>query len=544
MRRLESSRLKRLLSFVVTATLLAGSLASAAENLSLTARYREKDASGKYVAKEKKLDWRPEKTAIVICDMWDLHHGKRAAERVVELAPRMNEVIAKAREQGVLIIHAPSSCMAPYENTPMRKRAKSAPTAADLPADIANWCRKIPAEEQGVYPIDQSDGGEDETKEEDAAWAKHLESLGRNPKAPWKSQCDLLTMDERDAVSDSGVEIWNLLAQRGIDNVILMGVHTNMCVLGRPFGLRQMAKNGKNVVLMRDMTDTMYNPARWPYVSHFAGTDLIVEHIERFVCPTVTSEQVLGGKPFRFKADVRQKVAVLVSEPEYQTDETLPHFAAETLMRMGLAPTVLVGDPKQHTLTGMAEAIEKADLVVLSIRRQALPEKDLAALRKYLAAGKPLVAIRTSSHAFDARGSGPAGGAEWPKFDPEILGGNYQGHHGTEQLPAITAAEGAADHPIVRGVALPFQSGGSLYKTSPLASSATALFMGKIEGQPAEPVAWTNMAGKSRVFYTSLGHAADFENPSFVTLLSNGVRWALDLRIPDPKEAPVLGKTP
>ena len=87
--------------------------------------------------------------------------------------------------------------------------------------------------------------------------------------------------------------------------MILLGVHTNMCVLGRPFGLRQMAKNGKNVVLMRDMTDTMYNPERWPYVSHFDGTDLIVEHIEKFVCPTITSVDFLGGEPFRFKNDRR-----------------------------------------------------------------------------------------------------------------------------------------------------------------------------------------------------------------------------------------------
>ena len=77
-------------------------------------------------------------------------------------------------------------------------------------------------------------------------------------------------------------------------------------MLGRPFGLRQLAKNGKNVVLMRDLTDTMYNPARWPYVSHFRGTDLIIEHIEKYVCPTVTSDQVVGGQPFRFKGDVRE----------------------------------------------------------------------------------------------------------------------------------------------------------------------------------------------------------------------------------------------
>jgi hypothetical protein len=78
-----------------------------------------------------------------------------------------------------------------------------------------------------------------------------------------------------------------------------------MCVLGRPFGLRQMAKNGKNVVLMRDMTDTMYNPKRAPFVSHFKGTELIVEHIEKFVCPTITSDQMIGGKAFRFKGDVQ-----------------------------------------------------------------------------------------------------------------------------------------------------------------------------------------------------------------------------------------------
>jgi len=54
------------------------------------------------------------------------------------------------------------------------------------------------------------------------------------------------------------VAIWNLLESRNIDNVILTGVHANMCVSGRPFGLRQMAKNGKHVVLMRDLTDTMF----------------------------------------------------------------------------------------------------------------------------------------------------------------------------------------------------------------------------------------------------------------------------------------------
>jgi nicotinamidase-related amidase len=257
--------------------------------------------SQQYQPREVIEKWDPKATAIIVCDMWDLHHCKRAVDRVTEMAPRMNEVLAKCRDGGVLIIHAPSSCMVPYEDTLMRRRAKEAPAAKNLPKDIGSWCSKIPEEEKGKYPIDQSDGGEDDEADEHAQWVAKLTALGRNPKAPWKRQIDVLKMDDRDAVSDSGVEIWNLLEDRRISNVILLGVHTNMCVLGRPFGLRQMAKNGKHVVLMRDLTDTMYNPARWPYVSHFQGTELIIEHIEKFVCPTITSDQVLGGKPFRFK---------------------------------------------------------------------------------------------------------------------------------------------------------------------------------------------------------------------------------------------------
>jgi lysophospholipase L1-like esterase/nicotinamidase-related amidase len=214
----------------------------------------------------------------------------------------MNEVLEKARAAGVLIIHAPSSCMKPYETTPARERAKSAPAAARIPNGIAEWCKQIPAEEAAVYPIDQSDGGEDDDPDEHAKWAAELAAKGLNPKAPWTKQIDVLRIDqEKDAISDSGVEIWNLLEARGIDQVILMGVHVNMCVAGRPFGLRQMAKNGKRVVLMRDLTDAMYNPKRWPFVSHVRGTELFIEHVEKRICPTITSDQILGdGKVFAY----------------------------------------------------------------------------------------------------------------------------------------------------------------------------------------------------------------------------------------------------
>ncbi len=137
----------------------------------------------------------------------------------------------------------------------------------------ASWCDRIPAEEKGIYPIDQSDGGCDDGPQCPQG-------------SPWKSQIAAIEIRDEDAISDSGAEIWNLLESRGITNVMLMGVHTNMCVLGRPFGLRQLAGHGKNVVLVRDLTDTMYNSRKWPYVSHFEGTNRIVEHIEKYVAPS------------------------------------------------------------------------------------------------------------------------------------------------------------------------------------------------------------------------------------------------------------------
>jgi len=250
-----------------------------------------------------KEQWQPAQTAIIVCDMWDLHHCKNAVSRVKEMAPRMNQLLEEAREAGAFIIHSPSSCTDFYKGHPARLRAQNVPRANNLPKDIGQWCYQIPSEERGVYPLDQSDGGEDDDPVAHEAWATYLAEIGKNPRSPWTRQYDVLKIHNSDAITDDGEEVWSLLEHHDIDNVLLVGVHVNMCVLGRPFGLRQLAKNGKNVVLVRDMTDSMYNPKMWPYVNHFRGTDRIIEHIEKFVCPTTTSDQILGGSPFVFPGD-------------------------------------------------------------------------------------------------------------------------------------------------------------------------------------------------------------------------------------------------
>ncbi len=515
------------------ATIMMASLSSA-DDLQLALRYQTETSqgSGRYHRLIRQEVWNPRETAVIVCDVWDLHHSQNAVRRLEEFAPRLDAVLKEARGRGMTIIHSPSDCMNAYTEHSARQRAIAVPQAARLPDDITSWCSRIPAEEQAVYPLDQSDGGDDDDPEEHKVWAAKLVQMGRNPGLPWQKQSDLITIDaDRDFISDRGDEVWNILQQRGIKNVILTGVHVNMCVLGRPFGLRQLVRNGQNVVLMRDMTDTMYNPARWPYVSHFTGNDLIVAHIERFVCPTMTSDQLIGGESFRFQNDQRPHLAIVMAEDEYETERTLPKFAAEQLGNAFRVSFVHEDKADAHRIPGLA-VLHDADVALISVRRRTLMPEQLKIVRDFVAAGKPVIGIRTASHAFSLRNApAPEGLADWPEFDAQVFGGHYTNHHGNRLLATVSVLSEAADHPILRGVTrTPFPSGGSLYMTSPLAANALPLLTGTVEGRPSEPVAWTfTRAAGGRSFYTSLGHPADFENIEFIRLLTNGIHWAAGL---------------
>jgi type 1 glutamine amidotransferase/nicotinamidase-related amidase len=475
---------------------------------------------------EKVKEWDPNKTAVVVCDMWDHHWCQGASARVAEMAPRMNKVLKAVRRQGALVVHCPSGTLKFYEGTPQRRLAQAAPKAA--PRNSAGLDRA----REGALPIDDSDGGCDD-------------SPRCNEGAPWTRQIETLQIEPGDAITDSA-EIYGLMDQRGIDNVLIMGVHLNMCVLGRPFGIRQLVRQGKNVVLVRDLTDTMYNSRSRPFVSHFAGTDLMIEHVERYWCPTITSVDLVGGEPFRFQADRRPSLVFLIGEDEYRTAETLPEFARRELEPRGFRVEIIQDSPgDQGNFAGLIPALSKADGVLVSVRRRALPKAQLDAIRAHLEAGKPLVGIRTASHAFAPRDTDreervvKGGRAEWPRFDPEVLGGNYQGHHGNGPRATLKPATGAENHAILSGVDLAgFSTPGSLYRVSPLEATATPLVIGSIPGQPEEPVAWIRTYGpkQARVFYTSLGHPEDFDQPAFSRLLVNGIAWALT-RASSPNEA-------
>ncbi|MCS7304185.1 MAG: ThuA domain-containing protein [Thermoguttaceae bacterium] len=226
-------------------------------------------------------------------------------------------------------------------------------------------------------------------------------------------------------------------------------------------------------------------------------------------------------------------VVLVAYEDEYEAARTLRDFARLLQERYGCRTRLLVGQP-ENDLPGL-EVLAEADVLVLYVRRKALPVEQMKHIRAYVEAGRPLVALRTSSHAFALRtGSPPTPKQQWPEFDNQVLGGNYHGHTG-KQYPAteIFVAPEAAKHPILAGIEpTKWQSRGSLYLVSPIDPKATVLLWGQA-GPHKEPVAWTRTYRGGRVFYTSLGHPDDFDHcPQFVRLLVQAVFWAMNRPVP------------
>jgi type 1 glutamine amidotransferase len=234
------------------------------------------------------------------------------------------------------------------------------------------------------------------------------------------------------------------------------------------------------------------------------------------------------------RAPEHPHIVFMIGEDEYHTWETLPAFAKKEIEPRGYRVTIVKEDgADKNNFPGLVDALRTADVLVLSTRRRTPPPDQLNAVRAYLAAGKPLVGIRTACHAFALRPNDPplaSDRASWQEFDPEVLGGHYTNHYPAGPKTAITVAPGAAKHAVLKDVRVDALTGnGSLYMVSPLAATVTPLLIGTIPGEAPEPIAWTHEYGPkhARVFYTSLGHPDDFQNAEFRRVLVNGIRWAL-----------------
>ena len=223
---------------------------------------------------------------------------------------------------------------------------------------------------------------------------------------------------------------------------------------------------------------------------------------------------ILAGAACLEAAKEPLKIHMISGSKEYKSEPSLKAFKKELEKTHNVTITASWVQDKAKNLPGI-ENVPKADLLIVFARRLKLPEKQMNVLRKHWESGKPVVGLRTASHAFGKKDN--------QTFDRKVLGGNYTGHFGDEPVKVQTA-EGAKDHPVLKGVGKIVSR--KLYKAGPLAAGAKLLQKGTSQsGGHTHAVTWVNEYKGGRMFYTSLGVPKDFENPAFRKMIVNAIYW-------------------
>jgi type 1 glutamine amidotransferase len=205
------------------------------------------------------------------------------------------------------------------------------------------------------------------------------------------------------------------------------------------------------------------------------------------------------------------QVCLISGAAEYKSDASLARLQ-EHLEKLHPVKCSRAFAKSETDLPGL-DNLDTCDVAVLFTRRLKLEGDQLARIKKYCLSGKPLVGIRTASHAIQT----------WLDLDHEVFGGDYKNHYKEGPFTEIQIVPSAKGHPVLKGVA-PYKSAGSLYKNPMVAKDTELLLTGTIP-EHTEPVAWTRMYKGGRVFYTSLGHMKDFEEESYLRLLTNAIFW-------------------
>jgi len=218
------------------------------------------------------------------------------------------------------------------------------------------------------------------------------------------------------------------------------------------------------------------------------------------------------------------KVCLVSGSAEYKSDESLTAFKAYVEANFSVACSLVLAKDGGDSLPGI-EAIDTTDVALIFTRRLKPPADQLDRVKKYCQAGRPVVGLRTASHAFQP----------WLEFDKEVLGGNYKNHYGAGPEVKVSIAEKAKGHPILAGVQ-PFTTKASLYRNTGLAADVELLLTGT-SAEHSEPIAWTRVHNGGRVFYTSLGAPEDFANDDFKRMLVNSLFWVAK-RTPEARLSP------
>ena len=295
---------------ILLASMCSGTIAEGNRlPFNLRRQVKTADSEKPFEYQHEKIQWDAKKTAVIVCDMWTTHWCKGATDRAHEFAPRLNKVVCALRDHGAFVIHCPSPPPGdrdPYKDWEQRKRAHAAPRASrkDIPVKHqpgwvnlfgANW-QPSNALKELPPPLDVSDDG-------CGCFPQCVHGVGEGKRISDCRQTPAVPIEQEDAIAGDDHQAYNLIRERKIENVVLLGVHLNLCMLGRPYGVRFLTGQDLNVVLVRDVTDTFYNPRMPPYLSRAESVGVIVDHVERYLCPTISSSDVDGKPGFVFQGD-------------------------------------------------------------------------------------------------------------------------------------------------------------------------------------------------------------------------------------------------
>ena len=166
---------------------LAGLHAQETADLKLVKRLFAAEQKGDetvYVPKYVQDSWNPKQTAIIVCDMWDAHHCLNAVRRVEEMAPTHESGAGKGPRPGRAHHSRPVQLHGRLQGPPRPQAGPVGSEGGQLAQGHRLWCYKIPSEEKGKYPIDQTDGGEDDDPAEHAEWHAKLDEDGPQSQGP------------------------------------------------------------------------------------------------------------------------------------------------------------------------------------------------------------------------------------------------------------------------------------------------------------------------------------------------------------------------
>ena len=300
---------------------------------------------------------------------------------------------------------------------------------------------------------------------------------------------------------------------------------------------------------------------------------LLVLFLCSLLLPSVRAAETSITYPAKSGPGHDKHIVFIAGDEEYRSEEALPMLAKILSQRHGFKCTVLFSvdpdgtiNPNNTKSLSNPEALDTADAIVLSMRWRNWPDETMARFEKYLLAGKPIIAMRTSTHAFNSI-SKDSPWAKWNYnnkggFGKLVLGETWINHWARHKIEATRGIiePSAKDDPILRGVMDVFGDS-DVYEAYPPDDVKILLRGQALKGMnpadapadykkkratdkqeqgindPMMPVAWTRLyknenGAVNRILCTTMGAATDFLNEDLRRLIVNGVYWGVDLPVP------------